>query len=256
MANIKFEGEKARNYEQKCLCVLVLDTSGSMNEIIDNTNAVSTGQTQIIDGKKYNIVSGGISRLDKLTEGMQSFYQDIEADYRTSQKLEIAVITFNDDASLIQSPSLIEDCPPLMLNAHGMTNLTDSMEMAMDLVESRKSWYRTTNQPFYRPWIILLTDGEPNEGEDIASLANAIRQEVNDKHFEFLPIGVDNADMETLRKLSANIPALPLAGAKFSNFFKWLSASMSAIIDKKPGETVNLTEGAEDWISKLGKYEI
>lgn len=256
MANIKFEGEKAQNYEQKCLCVIVLDTSGSMNEVVDDTNAVDTGQRRVIDGKEYSIVSGGISRLDKLQEGMEAFYADIEANDRTSQKLEIAVLSFNDEVSLIQSPALIEDCPPLRLEARGMTNMSDAMEAAMDLVESRKCWYRTTRQPYYRPWIVLITDGEPNEGQDISSLAQTIKQEVGLKHFEFLPIGVDNANMKILGQLSANIPALPLAGTKFSHFFKWLSASMSAIVDTKAGTSVNLTQGAETWLSQLGNYEV
>ncbi len=59
-----FSAEVAENYEQKCLCVLVLDTSGSMNEIVDNSNAVETGRKLYVDGQTYDIVEGGISKLD------------------------------------------------------------------------------------------------------------------------------------------------------------------------------------------------
>ena len=68
MAKNDFSSEVAENYEQKCLCVLVLDLSGSMNEIVDDSTAVATGQTIYVDGKNYNIVTGGISKLDNLVE--------------------------------------------------------------------------------------------------------------------------------------------------------------------------------------------
>lgn len=253
---MNFAGETAQNYEQKCLCVLVLDTSGSMNEIVDASNCVDTGRTQTIDGQTYRVVNGGVTRLEKLREGLATFYQEIENDEMTSQKLEIAVITFNDTVKIVQQPSLIEDCPPPLLNASGITNIAGAVTEAMELVEARKSWYKTTKQLYYRPWIILITDGEPNAGQDMDSLAATIKQEVNLKHFEFLPIGVDNANMAILQKLSANIPALPLQGAKFIQFFKWLSASMSTIVDTKQGERVNIAAGADDWINKFSNYEI
>lgn len=254
MSAIKFDGESANNYEQKCLCVLVLDTSGSMNEIVDYTNAVNTGETRVVDGVSYNVVTGGTSRLDKLREGLASFYKDIEDDPATAQKLEVAVITFNDDVKILQNPALIEECPPPHINAHGMTNISDAMNTAMELVEARKKWYRSTGQNYYRPWIILITDGEPNAGQDMNYLAQKIRDEVARKHFEFLPIGVDNANMNILNILSANIKALPLEGTKFSQFFRWLSASMSTIISDEDTQFEQTDGSSSDWINSF--YEI
>ena len=40
MAKNDFSAEVAENYEQKCLCALVLDISGSMNEIVDESNKI------------------------------------------------------------------------------------------------------------------------------------------------------------------------------------------------------------------------
>ena len=59
MAKNDFSSEVAENYEQKCLCVLVLDVSGSMH------------------GK----------RIDELNKGLQDFYNEISADETTSQRL-------------------------------------------------------------------------------------------------------------------------------------------------------------------------
>ncbi len=254
MAKNDFSAEVAENYEQKCLCVLVLDLSGSMNEIVDNSNTVDTGRTIFVDGKTYNVVEGGISKLDNLDEGLRSFYQDIESDDTTSQRLELAVITFSDSVNVIQAPSLIANCEMPELVADGDTAMVDAIYEAISLVEARKKWYKETNQPYYRPWIILMTDGEPNEGQDISSLATKIKTDTANKRYEFLPIGVDNANMAVLQSIQGRIPAMKLKGTKFSSFFKWLSASMGTVVSSGEGKTVNLTAGGTDWMESFPIY--
>ena len=251
MAKNDFTGEGAENYEQKCLCVLVLDTSGSMNEIVDDSNTVSTGRQAFIDGKMYNIVEGGISKLDNLNSGLREFYDEISNDETTSQRLEIAIITFNDVAVCTQTPALISNMEMPTLEANGDTALVDAVNEAIDLVADRKAWYKSTNQTYYRPWIILMTDGEPNQGQDVDTLSVRIKKDCADKRYAFLPIGVDNANMTVLQKLQGNIPAMKLKGTKFSDFFKWLSASMGTVVSAGEGQTVDLTSGADNWMENF-----
>jgi hypothetical protein len=61
--------EFAENPEPRVPCVLLLDTSGSMAEIVANAGQ-DTGQTVQQDGKTYRVVSGGTSRIDLLNEGL------------------------------------------------------------------------------------------------------------------------------------------------------------------------------------------
>lgn len=251
MAKNDFSAEAAENYEQKCLCVLVLDISGSMSEIVDNTGVVQTGKTVFLDGKSYNVVEGGITKLDRLYEGLKSFYDEIEKDDVTSQRLELSVVTFNDIVTTVQEPALISNCTLPELYADGDTALVDAVYEAIDMVEARKKWYKSTEQPYYRPWIILITDGEPNNGQDIQSLAKRIKQDTANKRYEFLPIGVDNANMAVLQSIQGNMHALKLKGTKFSSFFKWLSASMSTIVTAEEGQKVDLSNGASDWMESF-----
>ena len=251
MAKNDFSSEVAENYEQKCLCVLVLDLSGSMNEIVDDSTAVATGQTIYVDGKNYNIVTGGISKLDNLIEGLQSFYTDIENDETTSQRLELAVVTFGDSVNVIQSPSLISDIQLPELMADGDTALVDAVDEAIDIVNNRKKWYKSTGQPYYRPWIILITDGEPNEGQDVSALASKIKKDTSEKKYVFLPIGVDNANMQVLQSIQGQIPAMKLKGTKFGSFFKWLSASMGTIVNAEAGEKVDISQGSKTWMDEF-----
>lgn len=221
MANNDFSSEVAENYEQKCLCVLVLDVSGSM--------------------------SG--NPIQELNKGLQDFYDEISNDPTTGQRLEVALVTFNHMVKTIQSPALVENFTMPNLSASGSTATVDAVKNAIELVAARKAWYKTTNQTYYRPWIILMTDGEPDGNQDIEGLAQQIKQDTQNKSYMFLPIGVGHdANMSVLSKIQGSIPPMKLQGTKFSSFFKWLSASMGTVVNSPEGQQVDLSSGADNWM--------
>ncbi len=240
-----YSAESAENWEQKCLCVLLLDTSGSMSEVVDG-DIQSTGKKTRIDGKEYEIVKGGKTKLDYLKEGLSTFYEDIAKDPTSSQRLEISVVSFNSSVHILQEPALISNAELPALKAEGGTAMVDAINEAIELVDARKQWYKETGQPYYRPWIILLTDGEPDYGQDITGVSSTIKHDTFEKKYVFLPIGVGEADMGILNQLTGNypnnmnLPALKLSQTKFSEFFKWLSASMGTVVKADEGQKVNL----------------
>lgn len=221
MAKNDFSAEAAENYEQKCLCVLVLDVSGSMRG----------------------------TPIEELNKGLKDFYEEISSDVTTSQRLEISIITFSNTVITLQEPALVENITMPTLTASGSTEMVNAINYAIDMVDARKKWYKETNQNYYRPWIILMTDGEPDDDQDVAGLAQRIQNDTRNKRYAFLPIGVEGANMAVLDQIKGNIPAMKLQGTKFSSFFKWLSASMGTIVTSEEGEKVDLTEGADDWMS-------
>lgn len=223
MAKYNFAAESAENFEQKCLCVLVLDTSGSMM------------------GKP----------IMDLNKGLVDFYKEIEGDNTTSQRLEIAMISFNSTSNLIQEPALVENVAISELSACGSTVMVTAIKDAIQLVEDRKNWYKSTGQKYYRPWIILMTDGEPDSDQDVEWLSRKIKEDTNNKKYVFLPIGVEGANMQILTKIQGNIPPMMLKGTRFGDFFKWLSASMGTVVKADVGEKVNLSEGSDSWMDEF-----
>ena len=245
MAKNDFSAESAENFEQKCLCVLVLDVYGSMREIVDKSNMIYTGEKVYMDGKEYDLVTGGISKLDLLNQGLKDFYAEIISDETTSQRLELCIISFNDYVQVVQEPALPDNVVIPELQGEGETAMADAINEAIDKVEARKKWYKETGQPYYRPWIILMTDGVPNKGQDINSLAQRILQDTEDKKYAFLPVGVEGADMEVLQKIAGKgMNAVKLKGMRFAQFFRWLSASMGTVTKAEEGQAVNLSVGA------------
>jgi len=212
-----FQGESPVNFEQKCLCVLVVDISSSM-----------AGEP-----------------ITELNRGLQDFKNDIQEDYVATQRLEIAIITFNSSVTCIQEPANIENILMPTLRASGSTKMVDGIRMAIELVDERKKWYLSTGQNYFRPMIVLITDGEPDPDQEIIGLSTEISHRLDSKSFIFYCLGVSGYNHEKLTLLCSRPEPLPLVGLKFSEFFRWLSNSIGIIAKSVEGETLRLPSPSE-----------
>ena len=218
---INFSTQSPENYEQKCCCVLVLDVSGSMM---------------------------GAS-IDQLNQALQEFHKEIQEDSTTANRLEIAVVEFADDVKTLIDPSLAENFSMPTLRTRGTTAMVDGVREGINIARSRKAWYKQTGQPYYRPWVILITDGVPDSNQDVSGLINEIHTGTAKKDFFFFALGVENANMTVLSQISdPNMAPAKLSGRKFMEFFEWLSASMSTVTNSKDGDKINLPNPAS-WMT-------
>lgn len=149
---IDFTYEHVVNFEQKCLCVLVLDVSGHMR------------------GKPIQV----------LNKNLKAFYNEICQDDIVSQRIEVALISSNDTVQLLQTPALIENFTIPLLEAGGSTTLDQAMMLAIDLIERRKKWYKLQGIPYYSPSIALITNREANIKNSIQILCE-IEDDINVK---------------------------------------------------------------------------
>ncbi len=216
-----FAVESPDNYEQKCLCVLVLDVSASMS------------------GKA----------IEELNKALQEFYQDISEDSTKANRLEICLIEFHSLTNVLVEPSLVDNFTMPTLHTKGSTKLVDAVREAVNKVQERKDWYKQTRQKYYRPWIVLMTDGEPDGDQDTLGLSQEIKSGMESKTFNFFAVGVAGANMNILQQISSpGMPPAALEGLKFSEFFQWLSNSMGSIANSSEGEAVDISAGASDWM--------
>lgn len=189
--------------------------------------------------------------IKELNLGVNQLYKELMADEVARYSAEICTVTFGDTAKCVEDFAALErQSMNASFSAYGGTPLGEALTIAMEKLENRKALYRKTGVDYFQPWLVIMTDGQPNGDPGI--LENAIRKTAQmqaSKKLVIFPIGIgDEADMNVLQRISPARRPLKLNGLKFVSFFQWLSQSVSRVSQSMPGEEVKLdTSGISDW---------
>ena len=204
------------NPEPRCPCVLLLDVSGSMHG----------------------------SRIQALNDGVRTFQEQVVADSLTALRAEIAVVAFNHQVNVIQDFVTAGEFHPTTLSASGGTCIAAALNTGLDMIEERKRAYRANGIAYYRPIVMLLTDGEPEHDtpEAIHEATQRVREAEDGRHAAVFSFGIDdNANIAQISSMMApQRPAKPLHQAQLDGIFRWLSNSMAAISSSQVGERLTL----------------
>lgn len=204
---VAFESDSfADNPEPRCPCLLILDTSYSMS-----------GQP-----------------IRELNEGLKSFKEELISDSLAMKRVEVAVISFGP-VKVQSTFQTVENFSPPELHADGSTPMGEAIEKGLELLKLRKNEYKTNGISFYRPWVFLITDGEPTD--DWEKSAKLVHDGEANKSFAFFSVGVGDANVNLLQHISVREP-LKLDGLKFRELFQWLSNSMKSVSQSTPGTSV------------------
>ncbi|MFO0852689.1 MAG: VWA domain-containing protein [Gemmataceae bacterium] len=222
----------ATNPEPRCPCVLLLDVSGSMGEIVADSGR-DLGYTIQQDGQTYRAVSGGVSRIDLLNEGLITYQSELTADPLAAQRVEVSVITFGTTVKTVCPFVTAHEFNPPTLTANGETPLGAAVLRAIDAVGERKKLYKQNGLHYYRPWIFLVTDGTPTDAWQEA--AAKVKEGERAKAFAFFAVGVEGANFDVLKQIAVRQP-LPLKGYSFREMFVWLSQSQRSVSHSNPGQ--------------------
>ena len=205
--------EFAENPEPRCPCVLLLDTSSSMRG----------------------------APIAALNEGLRAFRDDLMQDALALQRVEVAVVTFDSHVQLVQDFVTVDQFDPPILTAQGYTHMGAAIHQALDMVQARKEQYRANGVAYYRPWVFMMTDGEPQDepNEVVEQAAQRLKADEVQKRVAFFAVGVEKANMARLTTIAERTP-IKLKGLNFVDMFVWLSASMQAVAQSQPDDQLAL----------------
>ena len=210
------------NPAPRCPVILLLDTSGSM--------------------------SG--APIDELNMGLKQFLRETAEDEAASRSVELEVITFDDRANVAMQFTPICDVKrePADLIASGMTSMGAALEMATRHLAERRRLYRDAGISCYRPWVILMTDGGPND--DWHDSARKMRSLAECGKIQYIGIEIgDSADHYTLCQILPDTPGpVKLQGLRFKQFFRWLTDSLKSVSTSAVSDQENIQFGGiDDW---------
>jgi uncharacterized protein YegL len=176
-----------------------------------------------------------------LNQGLQTFKEELTKNSLAARRVEVAIVTFDSHVNVVQEFITADQFSPPILTAQGLTTMGAGIHKALDLLQDRKAQYRTNGIAYYRPWVFMITDGEPQgEFEDVVEqAARRLHADEASKRVAFFTVAVDNANMARLSQIGVRTP-LKLQGLNFVEMFVWLSASMSAVSHSKVEEQVAL----------------
>jgi uncharacterized protein YegL len=188
------------NPDPRIACALLLDTSYSMTGL----------------------------PIEELNRGFAQFCTEIRGNGLAAKRAEIAVITFGGVARLEIPFTEGRDLQPRRLSADGQTPMGAALDLALDQLSAQKQAYKNAGLEYYRPWLFVLTDGEPTDEMVFTASAARVRRAEAAKGVSVFPIGIGgDANMRRLRELSAR-PPIKLDGLSFVEFFLWLSSSLAS----------------------------
>lgn len=201
------------NTEERVPLVLCLDCSGSM----------------------------GGAPIDALNQGLQALKSELQNDPIASKRVRVLIIAFGMEVQKIGDWTDLMDFEPPVLTPNGPTPTGEAVKAALQAIEDEKKRLRAAGVSYKRPWLFLMSDGSPTDQWESAAKA-AVAAEKDNKVTIF-PIGVGDADLDTLGRFS-NRAAIRLQGLKFKELFVWMSASVRTASVSVQGEKVALASPA------------
>lgn len=171
--------------------------------------------------------------IEELNAGINRFKKQVCEDEKTKSVLDVAIIEFNSNWKVVQDFVPVEYMKEVNLEAGGSTYLQKPLGKAIEMVDERSRFYRRSGSEPYKPWIVLISDGEPFDNPE--ELASTINEMVSKEKLAFWSLAVPGANTELLHKLSGK-RVLNLEEYDFKGFFDWVNKSMRAVSTSSPGE--------------------
>lgn len=210
---------------------IVVDISGSMGMYPTN------------DTKK---------RIHRVNEGIRTFFEEIKNDDMLSDSIEVAVVTYSTEATVVQNFLTIDNIDWQDIKASDRAGDTPKgVEKALELLKNEKQFLKDQKRKYNQPWIVIFSDGKATlskkEAEDfgksqglkqrLASVQKKTRDMEANEELTVIAVFINEKEMSNYNKsygemdgFSADKPLVlgdDSQGLSFKDFFKIFSQSVS-----------------------------
>lgn len=204
------ELEFAENAENRLPLILILDASSSM-------------------------AGNPITELNK---GIEVFKEELLKDSQARLSVEIEIVLVRgEEPTIVQEFVTVDNFIPPKLETLGRTPMGSGIQLALEELANRKELYKRNEISYFRPWIMIISDGQPTD--EWRNAAAKLKAAEKNKELICYPVAVGDAEIKILSEMSFNTP-VKLNGLEFTKMFQWLSASVTEVSRQGVGNAVEL----------------
>lgn len=204
---VKTEWTDLENSSARLPCCVVADTSGSMS------------------GTPINELNAGLKQLGDF----------VREDALAARSAEICVVSAGEPLVVAVPFTPAAHFHPPMLQADGGTPLAEAIVLAITATEERIRRYNHFDFDWYRPWVLVISDGMANQSSAIPVAIREVRRVENARLMSIFAVGTNRDAVLRLNKFSVR-PAEELDGFDFSKLFRWLSEHIIRVSHSMQGD--------------------
>ena len=177
-------------------------------------------------------------KIDELNRAVRRFFDEVRADEFTLDAADISIVTFGRKVQQVMDFASVDRQSVPLLTPEGTTPMGQAVNLALDVLEGRKKMYQSVGVDYFQPWMVLMSDGAPTDSIDHATHRCCALE--SQKKLSVFSVGIGHqASLQSLSQFT-NRSAFKLKGLNFTEFFEWLSQSMSATSRSIPGDEMDV----------------
>lgn len=169
--------------------------------------------------------------IQKLKEGLQQFVKEVSNDEAASMSVELEIIPMTESAEPLIQFSQTWEIETKKINpvAKYGTYTGKALQRTLEDLNARIELYQSKGIQYYRPWVIMMTDGKP--GDQWKEQADILCDLASQDRIVYLGVGIgEKCDFNILKQMLPAVPGpVKLPGLKFREFFRFISGSLSSV---------------------------
>ena len=167
--------------------------------------------------------------IESIKVGLESMISSLRQDPFALESVHISLITFNRITEQILPLTELESLqlPEIILPESGGTHLGEALQFLCERVDKEIQLTTTERKGDWMPLLFIMTNGRPSD----LQLYTQMIPEIKKRHFGSIVACAAGAKADTarLKELTDYVVSLDTTdSATFRQFFKWVSASVSA----------------------------
>lgn len=143
--------------------VFVIDTSGSMREVVEGETE-STGEITEIDGQRYDVVTGGKTKIDLVIESLKTLVQS----GKLGSNDRVSIVQFDDRASTLIELTPATETQKLEQAIDQLKDYSGGTRMGLGL---RHAFDQLSNQKMTSRRVLIFTDGATFDEDQCQKIA-------------------------------------------------------------------------------------